>query len=64
MRKEFEIIGCVEVQPEVTEDAFLDALIAFLESKGWYFCGGVREIQDGFYRNTDGTKGKPVDQEV
>ncbi len=60
MRKEFEITGCVEVQPEVTENEFLDSLIKFVESKGWRFGGGVREIQDGFYINTAGTKGKSV----
>ncbi len=60
MRKEFEFVGCVEVQPELSQDAFLDALLELVESKGWYFGGGVREIQDGFYINPDGTRGKSV----
>ena len=34
--------------------------IEFVESKGWYFGGGFREIVDGYYVNPDGTKGKFV----
>ena len=63
MKKEFEIIGCIEVQPEVTEDEVLVELIKFVESKGWYFGGGVKEIIDGFYVNPDGTKGESVSNE-
>ena len=49
MRKEFEIQGCIEVPPEVTEDEFWNAFIEFVESKGWSFGGGIQEIQDGYY---------------
>ena len=48
MRKEFEIQGCIEVPPEVTEDEFWNAFIEFVESKGWSFGGGIQEIQDTY----------------
>lgn len=57
MRKEFEIQGCIEVPPEVTEDEFWNAFIEFVESKGWSFGGG---IQDGYYILADGTRGAYV----
>ena len=63
MRKEIEINGCVEIAPEMTMDEFESAFIEFIESKGWYFGGGFREIIDSFYINTDGTKGKHVSDE-
>ena len=49
MRNEFEIQGCIEVPPEVTEDEFWNTFIGFVESKGWSFGGGIQEIQDGYY---------------
>ena len=60
MRKEIEINGCIEIPPEMTMDEFCDALIELIESKGWYFGGGFREIVDGYYMNPDGTRGKSV----
>ena len=63
MRKEFEINGCVEVPPEVTEDDFLRAFIGFVESNGWRFGGGIKEIQDGYYILTDGSRGSFVQEE-
>lgn len=60
MRKEFEINGCIEVPPEVTEDEFCDSFIEFVESKGWSFGGGINEIQDGYYILPNGDKGKCV----
>ncbi|MBO5797031.1 MAG: hypothetical protein J6R77_01640 [Clostridia bacterium] len=60
MRKEIEITGCVEIPPGMTTDAFCDAFIEWIESKGWHFGGGFNEIVDGCYINPDGTKGKPV----
>lgn len=56
MRKEIEIGGCVEVPPETTMDEFTDAFISFIESKGWYFGGGFREIVGGYYVNPDGSR--------
>jgi hypothetical protein len=46
MRKEFEINGCIEVQPEITEDEFWSIFIDFVESKGWSFGGGISEIHE------------------
>lgn len=60
MRKEIEINGCIEIPPEMTMDKFCDAFIELIESKGWYFGGGFREIVDGYYMNPDGTRGKSV----
>lgn len=57
MRKEIEINGCVEIPPEMTMDEFYDEFLNFIESKGWYFGGGFKEIIDGYYMNLDGTKG-------
>ena len=44
MEKTIEIQGCVTVTGEVTEDEFMDKFIEFIESNGWYFGGGVKEI--------------------
>lgn len=60
MRKEFEIQGCIEVTAEVTEDEFWAAFISFVESRGWSFGGGIREIQDGYYVSSDGSRGQYV----
>lgn len=60
MRKEIEIGGCVEVPPEMTMDEFYDAFLEWIESKGWYFGGGFKEIVDGYYVNSDGSKRKSV----
>lgn len=60
MRKEFEIQGCIEVPPEVTEDEFWNAFIGFVESKGWSFGGGIQEIHDGYYILADGSRGQHV----
>lgn len=57
MRKEIEINGCVEIPSEMTMDEFYDEFLNFIESKGWYFGGGFKEIIDGYYMNLDGTKG-------
>ncbi len=61
MEKEFELNGYVEVPPEVTFEEFWDEFIGFIESKGWYFGGGINEIQDGYYINPDGTRGQHVE---
>ena len=63
MRKEIEINGCIEIPPEMTTDEFTDAFIEWIESKGWYFGGGFREIADGYYILPDGSKGKSVSDE-
>ena len=60
MRKEMEITGCIEIPPEMTLDEFMDTFIEWIESKGWYFGGGFREIIDGYYISPDGSKEKSV----
>ena len=60
MRKEMEITGCIEIPPEMTLDEFTDTFIEWIESKGWYFGGGFREIIDGYYILPDGSKEKSV----
>lgn len=60
MRKEIEINGCIEIPPEMTMDAFTDAFLELIESKGWFFGGGFNEIIDGYYVNPDGSRGKRV----
>lgn len=60
MIKEIEIQGCVTVPQDVSMDDFIDKFIAFIEENGWSFGGGYRTIVDGYYINSDGTKGKSV----
>lgn len=60
MRKEMEVVGCIEIPSEMSYDEFLDAFIELMESKGWYFGGGFNEIIDGYYINPDGSRGKRV----
>ena len=42
MSKEIEIIGCIEAPDDIAVDEVTDALIDFIESKGWYFVGGFQ----------------------
>jgi hypothetical protein len=63
MRKEIEINGCIEIPPEMTLDEFENEFIKWVESKGWFFGGGFREIADGYYILPDGSKGKSVSVE-
>lgn len=43
---EIEIIGCVEVQDNITVDEFSKKFIDFLESNGWYFGGSIDEYNE------------------
>ena len=43
MSKEFLISGCIEVPSGLTRDEVTDAFIEFVESKGWFFGGGIKE---------------------
>ena len=63
MRKEIEINGCIEIPPEMTLDEFENEFIKWVESKGWFFGGGFREIADGYYILPDSSKGKSVSVE-
>lgn len=56
MRKEIEINGCIEIPPEMTMDEFCDAFIEWVESKGWLFGGGFREIVDGVADKAEGKR--------
>lgn len=60
MRKEFEIHGCIEVPPEMTEEEFWNRFIRFVEENGWSFGGGISEIRDGWYIPPDGSRGSHV----
>ena len=62
-RKEIELHGCIEVPPDTTLDDFTDAFLSWVESKGWSFGGGFREIVDDHYVNRDGSVGKHVSEE-
>ena len=60
MTKEIEIQGCITIPKDVSMDEVIDKLIAFIEKNEWSFGGGYRTIIDGYYMNSDGTKGKCV----
>lgn len=59
--KEIEILGCINVPVDVDKDTVIDAFLDWVESKGWSFGGGFREIPDGHYVLPDGTLGDPID---
>lgn len=63
MRKEIEILGCIEVPPEVSQDDVEDKFIEFVEKNGWFFGGGFKTIVDGLYINKNGTKTKSETEE-
>ncbi len=58
MQKEIEIQGCIEIPSNISAEDFEEAFIAFIESHGWCFGGGFREIVDGYYINADVQKRK------
>ena len=39
-----EINGVAEIHPAVSHDQFTDMFIRFIESHGWFFGGGYRDI--------------------
>jgi len=43
-RRVISINGCVEIQPFMTHDDFLNRFICFVESHGWYFGGGTEDV--------------------
>ncbi|OPX92157.1 MAG: hypothetical protein A4E52_00098 [Pelotomaculum sp. PtaB.Bin013] len=43
-RRIISINGCVEIQPFMTHDDFLNRFIRFVESHGWYFGGGTEDV--------------------
>lgn len=47
MSKGVEINGCIFSETgDVDHDQFLDKFIEFIESNGWYFGGGTKEINE------------------
>ena len=44
--KEFEIYGCIETPADVDMDRLSEEFIRWIESKGWYFGGGFREMTE------------------
>lgn len=46
MTKEFEICGCIETPADVDVDRISEEFIRWIESKGWFFGGGFRELKD------------------
>ena len=61
--KEIEIGGCITVPKDISADAVIDAFIDWVESNGWYFGGGFREIVDGYYVDAKGNPVEPIDRE-
>ena len=61
--KEIEIGGCITVPKDISADAVIDAFIHWVESNGWYFGGGFREIVDGYYVDEKGNPVEPIDRE-
>ena len=61
--KEIEIGGCITVPKDISADAVIDAFIDWVESNGWYFGGGFKEIVDGYYVDEKGNPVEPIDRE-
>ena len=61
--KEIEIGGCITVPKDISADAVIDAFIHWVESNGWYFGGGFREIVDGYYVDAKGNPVEPIHRE-
>lgn len=58
--KKYTISIGVIVQEETTNEYFHDKFNEFMTLTKWKFNGNIREINDGYYINQDGTKGKHV----
>ena len=54
--KEIEIGGCIIVPRDIPKDEVIDAFIDWVESKGWFFGGGFKEIVDGYYVDHNGNR--------
>jgi len=39
-----KINGVAEIPPNISEDQFTDMFIRFVESHGWFFGGGFKDI--------------------
>ena len=58
--KEIEIGGCITVPNEISADAVIDAFLHWVESNGWYFGGGFRELspEESGYADPNFGKGR------
>ena len=58
--KEIEIGGCITVPKETDADAVIDAFLHWVESNGWYFGGGFRELppEESGYADLNFGKGR------
>ena len=45
--KEIEIYGCIELPKTVSRDEFAEEFLAWLESKEWFFGGGIHDLTNG-----------------
>ncbi|WP_455194586.1 hypothetical protein [Eubacterium ramulus] len=46
MSKEIVLNGCVEIPDDMSEEAFCDAFIEFVENHGWYYGGGIYKYDE------------------
>ena len=53
MSKEIVLNGCVEIPDDMSEEAFCDAFIDFVESHAWYYGGGIYEYDEKRDGNVD-----------
>ena len=58
--KKFTVAICVIVDESTSDEYFKQNFNNFLKSSKWEFHGKVLEINDGYYINQDGTRGKHV----
>ena len=58
--KEIEIGGCITVPKEIEADTVIDAFIHWVESNGWFFGGGFRELslEESGYADSNFGKGR------
>ena len=58
--KEIEIGGCITVPKEIEADTVIDAFIHWVESNGWFFGGGFRELppEESGYADLNFGKGR------
>lgn len=44
--KEFQLDGCISVDGEMDEDEFMDEFMELIESKGWFYGGGINGYRE------------------
>lgn len=58
--KKYTVTICVMVDESITDEYFKQNFNKFVQSSKWEFHGKILEINDGYYINQDGTRGKHV----